>query len=132
MGAADTLVGVQKMEDGTHTWAIEEAKDDAASEPFPFRLEVVNGITDASGEQVSSCILVPLAPDDTPMPKSNAGRRSNATRLGKVLEILARLINQNSLQPIPVGQWRDAVYRETAPDDSLDTKGNRSDAIVTT
>ena len=122
MGAADTLVMVQKMEDGSHTWAIEEAKDDAASEPFPFRLEVVNGIIDASGEQVSSCILVPLAPDDAPMPKSNAGRKSNAKRIDKVLEILARLINENNLQPVPVARWRDAVYSETAPDDTFETK----------
>ena len=122
MGAADTLVMVQKMEDGSHTWAIEEAKDDAASEPFPFRLEVVNGIIDASGEQVSSCILVPLAPDDAPMPKSNAGRKSNAKRIDKVLEFLARLINENNLQPVPVARWRDAVYSETAPDDTFETK----------
>ena len=122
MGAADTLVMVQKMEDGSHTWAVEEAKDDAASEPFPFRLQVVNDIIDASGEQVSSCILVPLEPEDAPAPKSNAGRKTNATRIDKVIEILARLINENSLQPIPVARWRDAVFHETAPDDPPDTK----------
>ena len=122
MGAADTLVMVQKMEDGSHTWAIEEAKDDAASEPFPFQLQVVNDITDASGERVSSCILVPLAPEETPVPKSNAGRKYNLHRIDKVLEILARLLNENGLQPVPVSRWRDAVFTETAPDDTFETK----------
>jgi hypothetical protein len=122
MGAADTLVMVQKMEDKSHTWAIEEAKDDAASEPFPFRLEVVKDIIDASGEPVSSCVLVPLAPDETPMPKNGVGRKSNARRIDKVLEILARILNENSLQPVAVALWRDAVFRETAPDDPPETK----------
>ena len=128
MGAADTLVLVEKSEDGTHAWAIEEAKDDAASDPFPFRLEVVRGLIDADGEEVSSCVLVPLAAEDAPPrpDRSNGsngrGRRVNATRLDKLVEILARLLNENQLRPVPVARWRDAVWNETAPDDPAETK----------
>ena len=125
MGAADTLVLVEKLEDGTHAWAIEEAKDDAASDPIPFKLEVVNGLIDADGEEVSSCVLVPLSPEEAPprpRERNNGGRRTNATRLDKLVEILARLLNENHQEPVRVEAWREAIYRETAPDDTTDTK----------
>lgn len=123
MGASDTLVLVEKAEDGAHTWTVEEAKDDASGHAVGFRLEVVDGIIDASGEQVSSCVLVPLSPEETPArEKSHAGRKLNGQRIDQVMAILAKLLNASNGFTVPVGQWRDAVYRETMPGDDLDKK----------
>jgi hypothetical protein len=122
MGASDTLVLVEKAEDGTHAWCVEEAKDDASGCPTGFRLDVVSGILDASGDQVSSCVLVPLTPDETPARKTQAGRKPNFQRIDQVMAILARLLNDTNTQSIPVGRWRDAVYQETMPGDDPDKK----------
>lgn len=125
MGASDTLVLVEKAEDGTHIWTVEEAKDDASGCAIGFRLEVVNGIRDASGDDVSSCILVPLGSDETPAQgrhkASNGGRKPDHNRLDQILAILARLLNA-AHGPIHVDQWRDTVYRETRPGDNANAK----------
>ena len=124
MGAADTLVLVEKRDDATHCWTVEEAKDDASGDAIGFRLEVVNGIIDASGEAVSSCILVPLSPEETP-PRQNdrgAGRRPNTQRIDQVMAILARLLNAAHGTAVHVSTWRDAVYHEMLPGESYDAK----------
>jgi hypothetical protein len=123
IGAADTLVGVTKNEDGTHTWTVEEAKDDASGVAVGFRLEVVDGIIDASGEEVTSCVLVPLAPDETSRhDTAGRGRRPSAQRIDKVLEILAVLLNKSNNLTVSVSHWRDAVYQQTMPGDDPNTK----------
>jgi hypothetical protein len=123
MGAADTLALVEKLEGGTHSWTVEEAKDDASGEAVGFRLEVVNGIIDATGDEVSSCVLVPLTPDQTPAREQNkGGRRPNVQRIDQVVAILARLLNAAPSLTIPVRHWRDAVYQETMPGEAIDTK----------
>ena len=122
MGASDTLVLVEKHDDGTHAMTVEEAKDDASGVSIGFRLEVVNGIIDAAGEQVSSCILVPLTADQTPPQKHRGGRRPNAHRIDHVLEILTDLLNAANGMAVPVTRWRDAVYQQTKPGDALNTK----------
>jgi hypothetical protein len=124
MGAADTLVLVEKQDDGSHSWVVEEAKDDASGEPVGFRLEVVNGITDADGEQVSSCVLVPLSEEEAPRPsqKGAGGRRPNLHRIDQVVAILARLLNGSPGLSVHVDQWREAVYRETLPGEKSNTK----------
>jgi hypothetical protein len=58
IGAADTLVKVEKNKDGSHVWEVQEAKDDAETPPREFTLEVVDGIRDAFGEYVSSCRVI--------------------------------------------------------------------------
>jgi hypothetical protein len=122
MGAADTLVLVEKTDDGKHTWTVEEAKDDASGEPIGFRLDVVDGIIDASGDAVSSCVLVPLTPDETPIRNQRgAGRKLNTQRIDQVMAILARLLNRNG-STVAVTEWRDAVYAETMPGDAPNTK----------
>jgi hypothetical protein len=123
MGASDTLVLVEKTENGDHTWTVEEAKDDASGCAVGFRLEVVDGIRDASGDEVSSCILVPLAADETPpKPAAKGGRPANAQRIDQTMAILARLLNGAHGMTVSVSQWRDAVYQEMMPGDELDTK----------
>lgn len=123
MGAADTLVLVEKDEDGSHRWTVEEAKDDASGEAIGFRLEVVNGIIDAAGDDVSSCVLVPLSPEETPVrEKGKGGRRPNSQRIDQVMAILARLLNSTNGMAVPVRRWRDTVYAETMPGDSDDAK----------
>lgn len=125
MGAADTLVLVEKREDDTHCWTVEEAKDDASGEAIGFRLKVVEGILDALGEAVSSCILVPLADDEAPPSPRNdrgAGRRPNVQRIDQVMAILARLLNGTNSLTVHVNQWRDAVYREMLPGEKPNTK----------
>jgi hypothetical protein len=123
MGACDTLVLVEKTEDGSHAWTVEEAKDDASGCPIGFRLEVVNGIIDGAGEEVSSCVLVPLSKDETPVRESRkAGRKPNLQRIDQVMAILARLLNAANSLTVPVSRWRDAVYQETMPGDSADKK----------
>lgn len=125
MGACDTLVLVLKDEDGSHSMTIEEAKDDASGEPIGFRLEIVRGIIDASGEEVSSCVLVPLSADETPPQPVNgrgAGRPANRNRIDQVLAILTGLINGANGETIDISLWRDAVYREMLPGELPDTK----------
>lgn len=120
MGAADTLVLVEKREDKTHTWTVEEAKDDASGEAIGFRLEIVNGIVDASGEEVSSCVLVPL--DEPPPPRHDGGRPPNRQRIDQVMSILVALITQAGGITIHIDRWREAVYREMLPGEAQDTK----------
>jgi hypothetical protein len=123
MGASDTLVLVEKAENGDHTWVVEEAKDDASGCAIGFRLEVVDGIVDASGDEVSSCILVPLSPDETPTrPQTKGGRPPNLQRIDQTMAILARLLNGTHNLSVPVSQWRDAVYHEMKPGDDHDAK----------
>jgi hypothetical protein len=119
MGAADTLVLVEKDEDGSHRWSVEEAKDDASGEAVAFRLDVINGIVDAAGEAVSSCILVPLA--EHPRPR-HTGRPANSKRIDQVMAILARMLNYTNGAPVHVDRWREAVYAETMPGELQDTK----------
>lgn len=123
MGASDTLVLVEKHDDGTHAMTVEEAKDDASGVSVGFRLEVVNGIIDGAGDEVSSCILVPLTPDETPLQqKHGGGRRPNAQRIDQVMAILANLLNAANCHAVPVTRWRDAVYQQTKPGDAPNTK----------
>jgi hypothetical protein len=73
MGAADTLILVEKHVDNVRSFAVEEAKDDADAPPRAFRLELVDGITDAAGEAVSSCKVVDLGEKaDQPKPDKAA------------------------------------------------------------
>jgi hypothetical protein len=122
IGAADTLALVEKQEDGTHTWAVEEAKDDASGEPMPFKLEVVHGIIDASGEEVSSCILVPLSDEEAPFSRHAGGRKPNLQRIDQVMAILATLLNATTASSVHIKQWREAVYQQMLPGEPTDTK----------
>ena len=123
MGASDTLVLVEKTENGDHTWTVEEAKDDASGCAIGFRLEVVEGIRDHSGDEVSSCVLVPLSEDETPVrPTAKGGRPPNVQRIDQTMAILAKLLNGAHGLTVPVSQWRDAVYHEMMPGDDPDAK----------
>jgi hypothetical protein len=62
IGGADTIVATTNLDDGTHSWHVEAAKDDAVTEPRKFRLSVINKVgTDPDGEEVSSCFVEPIA-----------------------------------------------------------------------
>lgn len=124
IGASDTLLLVEKAEDGSHSWTVEEAKDDASGQPIGFRLEVVNGIIDAAGEEVSSCILVPFGPEETQPATARhpTGRPPNRQRIDQVMEILADLLNKSNGAAIHINRWREAVYQQTMPGELQDTK----------
>jgi hypothetical protein len=67
IGGADTIVSTKNGADnGTHTWCVEMAKDDAETKPRAFTLEVINVGNDADDEPQSSCVVrdigAPLAP----------------------------------------------------------------------
>lgn len=61
MAGADTIIRTQNLDDGTHAWEIEFAKDDAQTEPRKFKLEVVPVGHDPDGEEASSCVVMPVA-----------------------------------------------------------------------
>jgi hypothetical protein len=58
IGGADTIVSTKNGADnGTHTWCVEMAKDDAETKPRAFTLEVIDVGNDADDEPQSSCVV---------------------------------------------------------------------------
>lgn len=131
MGAADTLIVTETVEGrpGIHTWAIEQSKDDAATDPREFQLEIVTGITDAFGEEVSSCRVVDLGGVSAPKPKGGRPPKGDdEIVLGFLHDVLSR-DGQAGIHGVPPGfraisgtKWRDEVLSRFRPGDAPEAK----------
>jgi len=130
MGAADTLILVEKLETGAHQWRIEEAKDDAESVPRGFQLEVVGAILDSDGIEVTSCRVID-DPTVEPVP-ARGGRPRKAERTAKALSLLKLLVASEGAdfidslghrqRAVQVGVLRERFYREAMPGETQDAK----------
>jgi hypothetical protein len=79
IGGADTIVSTKNGADnGTHTWRVEMAKDDAETKPRAFTLEVVDVGNDADDEPQSSCVVRDIGA--TLAPKRGRPRGSKAAQ----------------------------------------------------
>lgn len=131
MGAADTLICVEAIDErpGFHTWQIEQSKDDAATDPREFQLEVVNGIIDAFGEDVSSCRVIDHG--NSAAPPKRGGRPSKGEAdiaLGFLQDVMVKA-GRKGVQGVPPGfpacsvtEWRDEFMSRSRPDDPPATK----------
>jgi hypothetical protein len=64
-GAADVLIRTEKLKDGSHSWCVDDAKDDAATKPRTFRLDPIDVGTDSTEEPVTSCKVTDMGEDAT-------------------------------------------------------------------
>jgi hypothetical protein len=59
--AMDAVIGVAKMDSGPQ-WEVQKSKDDATGAQYPFCLETLVVGTDDEGDEVTSCVALPVAP----------------------------------------------------------------------
>ncbi|MEI6572568.1 MAG: AAA family ATPase [Alphaproteobacteria bacterium] len=57
LGAADTVIGIQKGEEGVRTAIVQKQKDGEDSQSFTFTLDVIDIGYDEDGDPISTCIL---------------------------------------------------------------------------
>lgn len=112
LAALDAVVEVARDSDGRQ-WRIAKAKDAGDGEAHPFRLDVVELGTDADGEPVSSCVVLPEV-GDTSRPKAPAGgnQRIAWDRIGELLRKAGDARPEGAPAELPTG--RPAVSLEAA------------------
>jgi hypothetical protein len=111
MGAADTIVLVEKHLDAIRSFTVEEAKDDADAPAYAFRLDVVDDIQDAAGEFVSSCRVVDLGPKTDANTTAPGGRKPKPERRDAILELLRKLAAEADDGRVNIIDWREQAYK---------------------
>lgn len=126
MGAADTLIPVEKLKDGKHQWQVEEAKDDADTPPRQFELEIVNVGVDVRGRPVTSCAVIDRgAAEPNPAEEPRRGRKPNEQRLGIVHRVLHDLTERATDGRVAFGLWRQECCRRWDPEEKPETQKKR-------
>ena len=83
-GAVAAQLSVQRSEDGTVAVTVEYMKDGNQGDVLAFRLDRVVVGTDEDGEEISSCVVVPLDGEET--------TRSKQPKLSPQLELARRVL----------------------------------------
>jgi hypothetical protein len=96
IGGADTIVSTKNGADnGTHTWCVEMAKDDAETKPRAFTLKVIDVGNDADDEPQSSCVVRDIGA--TPAPKRGRPPGSKAAKVA--LDVLRMAMEESGQIP---------------------------------
>lgn len=95
LGAGDTMIRVQKDDDGRR-WAIEFSKDDADGREHVFDLEMVALYADEDGDEVTSCVVLD---EGDAVEKKSAPKP--LTNKDKALAALADVIASDGIEPPP-------------------------------
>jgi len=122
-GAGDTMIRVQRLEDGGRQWAVELSKDDADGEDHAFDLELVTIGTDDDGDAITSCVIVDQG---KPAPQPQPAKPQSVNE--RVLAALADAIGKDGIPPpagydIPVayvvssGLWSSYAVKVVAGED---------------
>jgi hypothetical protein len=95
-GAGDTMIRVQRLEDGSRQWAVELSKDDADGEDHAFDLELVTLGQDDDGDDITSCVIT-----DQGTPAKQATKAKPQSVNERVLSALADAIAKDGITPPP-------------------------------
>jgi hypothetical protein len=93
-GAGDTMIRVQRLEDGSRQWAVELSKDDADGEDHAFDLELVTLGQDDDGDDITSCVIT-----DQGTPAKPAAKAKPQSVNERVLSALADALAKDGIPP---------------------------------
>jgi len=111
--ALDAAIMVRRGEGGAREWKVHKAKDGKDGESHGFRLEIVELGTDADGDPVTSCVVMPdggatrgFSKPLTNNQKLGLGTFENAARAHGVLN------ERGEFAGVPLRAWRQEFYRK--------------------
>jgi len=117
LGAVDTVISVDKDENGIIDVKIEKQKDAIEAEPIKLALQEVAIFGG------SSAVLIDVDSEAEPDRRPNLSAREIIA-----LDALTNLLNDLRLQEVSVAQWHDA-HKEKAPDTTRPNRSKARDAL---
>jgi hypothetical protein len=139
IAGADTIIVFGNLEDGTHSWQVEMAKDDAETKPRKFYLPVIDVGEDLDGQPAFSCVI-DEAPGDAP-PKTT---RRMTEKVAGFYDLFKAIMAEHAKPITPLigmpqvfGMTRDKFREELArrggfPESQIDRDGKLTKAAYTT
>ena len=139
IAGADTIIVFGNLEDGTHSWQVEMAKDDAETKPRKFYLQVIDVGEDLDGQPAFSCVI-----DEVPgeVPRKSTRKMTDQVKgfydhFRTIMAEHAKPITPEIGMPQVTGMTRDKFREELArrggfPEDQIGSNGKLLSRAYTT
>jgi hypothetical protein len=139
IAGADTIIVFGNLEDGTHSWQVEMAKDDAETKPRKFYLSVIEIGKDLDGHPAFSCVIDEAPGEAPPKPtrKMTDKVKGFYDHFRAIIAEHATLITPEIGMPQVLGMTRDKFREELAcrggfPEDQIGPDGKLLSRAYTT